>query len=362
MNNEIPYLPNWISPPGETILDILHAKNLTLGEFAKQVGYNIKFTNSLLRGTEVLTPVIAKKLELLLGGSKSFWINRESQFREDSIRVQKWSREVRHWLKKFPLKEMVKFGWIKPSSNLKETELICLKFFNINSIDEWYDKYNSLLTFTAFKTSKSFDSIPESVVTWIRQGEIEAETINCEGWNPASLRKILPQIRKLTFLKEPKIFIPRLQELCAKCGVAVVVVPAPTGCRASGATLFVKHNKASILLSLRYLSDDHFWFSFFHEIGHLLLHGMDSIFIEGVDEEKTPDENEANSFAAKVLIPPEYQKELKLFTANKWQDIIRFSNKVGISPGILVGQLQKLGILRYNQLNNLKRKFKWDFK
>ena len=88
----------------------------------------------------------------------------------------------------------------------------------------------------------------------------------------------------------------------------MVIVPAPSGCKVSGATLFPQQDKALLLLSFRYLSDDHFWFSFFHEVGHLLLHGIEKIFLEGVDEINQNDEEEANKFAAELLIPLSIRK------------------------------------------------------
>ena len=141
--------------------------------------------------------------------------------------------------------------------------------------------------------------------------------------------------------------------------MAVVIVPAPTGCRASGATIFVQPDKALLIQSSRYLSDDHFWFSFFHEVGHLILHGNGNVFLDGVNEDISKEEEEANNFAMSLLIPIENQKELRSLSAYKWENIIRFAEKIGIAPGIIVGQLQKFGIIKYNQLNNLKRKYKW---
>ena len=90
----------------------------------------------------------------------------------------------------------------------------------------------------------------------------------------------LPTIRRLTREKDPGQFIPRLKEACAARGVAVAIVRGPNGWRASGAARFLSPTKALIQLSFRYLSDDQFWFTFFHEAGHLLLHGKDLLFLE----------------------------------------------------------------------------------
>ena len=113
-----------------------------------------------------------------------------------------------------------------------------------------------------------------------------------------------------------------------------------------------------ILLSLRYLSDDHFWFTFFHEAGHLVLHGDRCIFLEGEDTLTTEEETEANEFAANILIPTEFQAEMLRLPVDG-RAVMRFARRVGVSPGIVVGQLQHHKRFLPKQLNNLKRRFTW---
>ncbi len=162
----------------------------------------------------------------------------------------------------------------------------------------------------------------------------------------------------LTRKRDPKLFIPELKRRCAECGVAVVIVRAPTGCRASGATRFLSRDKALLLLSFRYLSDDHFWFTFFHEAGHLLLHGKSALFLEGPNMLSTKEEEEASGFAARTLIPSEFRPGL-LDLGVDGRQVIRFARLVGVSPGVVVGQLQYLRRLSPRQLNNLKTRFRW---
>lgn len=136
-------------------------------------------------------------------------------------------------------------------------------------------------------------------------------------------------------------------------------VKAPAGCRASGATRFISRDKAMIILSFRHLSDDHFWFSFFHEAGHLILHGHGSTFVDGDAAETTEKEREANLFAAGTLIPLSERGRLDRLRANV-NEIVRLAVSIGISPGIVVGQMQHEGLLGPNQLNGLKRRYTWD--
>ena len=172
------------------------------------------------------------------------------------------------------------------------------------------------------------------------------------------LSGFLPRLRALTRQKDPQVFVPRLRECCAENGVAVSVVRVPTGCRTSGATRFLSTDRALLLLSFRYLTDDHFWFTFFHECGHLLLHGQHELFLEGTATKIAAKEHEANEFAARTLIPVELQSAL-LALPPDWRQVIRFAKQVGVSPGIVVGQMQHHRKIRRNQLNSLKRRYSW---
>jgi Zn-dependent peptidase ImmA (M78 family) len=124
----------------------------------------------------------------------------------------------------------------------------------------------------------------------------------------------------------------------------------------SGATRWI-HNTPMIQLSGRYKTNDHFWFTFFHEAGHILLHGKKDIFLEEVegtllDEKK---EDEANRFAEKWLLSIKQKEEIKKQGPSK-NNIIYFSKKFQIHPGIIVGQLQHKNILDHSQCNDLKEK------
>ena len=197
-----------------------------------------------------------------------------------------------------------------------------------------------------------------ALAAWLRQGEIEAAAVSCSEWNPETFRSVLPEIRALTREKNPAKFLPELRTLCASAGVALVVVRCPTGCRTSGAVRLLSSNKALLLLSFRYLVDDQFWFSFFHEAGHLILHSDRGVVWDDPDTADSPEEREANEFAADALIPSESQVAFSKLRVDS-REIIRFAHKLGVAPGIVVGQLQYRGRISHKQLNSLKRRFEW---
>ena len=356
MNNESNFQPNWISVPGDTISDILKERQIPLDEFASQLKCSTDYLNELLSGFTSITEEVAKKLELSLGISAEFWIKRQQQYVEDSIRLKKL--EEKTWLDELPISDMVNRGWIKKTNNLL-TE--CLNFFHVPDINTWKQKYSETIAATTFRTSKSIKSNTGSISAWLRQGELIASRMQCESWNEKLFEETLTKtIRPLTRIKEPKDFLPLLIKACADCGVAVVILKTPSGCSASGATKFINPQRALLLLSFRYLSDDQFWFTFFHEAGHLILHGNKKVFIEsvGLDINRTIEEKDASTFAGEMLIPHDLQTRLKSLSG-KW-NIARFAELAGVSTGIVVGQMQFHNYIGAGTLNGFKRRYAWE--
>ncbi len=348
------FCPQWASSPGETIADILRERNMSEDEFAGKLGLSADYATGLLQGRSTITIATARQLERTVGGSVEFWIARDYQYRQQTAKLRAADQD---WLSQLPLADMIRFGWLAPEPHPSEEVSASLRFFDVPSISGWHERYDSLQQMVAFRTSPSFDSQPAAVITWLRRGEIEADSIDCDPWNPESFRSSLPQMRSLTRERKPNQFIPALTNLCATSGVAVVVVRAPRGCRASGATRFLSPQRALLQLSFRYLTDDHFWFTFFHEAGHLLLHGQDGFFLEGPETPSTLQEEQANEFAANTLVPHELRREMLQLRNSR--AIIRFARRIGISRGIVVGQLQHLGRLGRDQLNGLKTRYEW---
>lgn len=352
------FTPDWVSPPGDTIADILAERHLSVPEFAVRIGQTVEDANDLLEGRSTITIRTARALEEVLGASVQFWMARDFRYRDDIKRLRSADEP---WLSDLPLGDMIKFGWLTPTPTPSEEMAACLRFFDVPNVGAWQQRYAALHQVVPFRTSMSFESRPAAVAAWLRQAEIEAQKIVCGAWDVRRFELSLSEIRPLTRVKDPGQFLPKVRQLCAGSGVAVATVRSPNGCRASGAVFFASPEKAVLLLSFRYLSDDQFWFTFFHEAGHLILHASRGLFLEGVEEEgmlTSTEEQEANDFAARVLVPDVYRQPLVTIAIDAHQ-IIRFARKIGISPGIVVGQLQHLGRIKPRQMNSLKRRYEW---
>ena len=173
--------------------------------------------------------------------------------------------------------------------------------------------------------------------------------MECNHYSRKVFKSHLESLRSLTLEPDPDIFVPRMQELCADAGIAVVFEPTPRGCPASGATL---------MLSLRYKTNDHLWFTFFHEAAHILLHRKKLMFLELNQNGDGEEEVQANQFATDLLIPREYCDILRTLASSS-TEVSQFARKVGIPPGIVVGRMQHEGIISHRQLNGLKVRYTW---
>jgi HTH-type transcriptional regulator / antitoxin HigA len=353
------FQPDWLSPPGDTIKEVLAERRISLSEFASRLGATIQEATELTQGSAHIDRALAERLEHVLGSSAAFWLNRETQYRLDAARLGRSSQRTdREWLRQLPVSDMIRFGWIECPNNFADRFTACLRFFAVPDVASWYKKYLGELSVAAFRTSPTFESKPGSVLAWLRCAELISDKISCAAWDAGKFRSVLKEIRALTRRKEPSRFLPELRRMCAACGVALVVARAPKGCRASGATRFLTTEKAMIVLSFRHRSDDQFWFTFFHEAGHLLLHGKNALFLEDDSEVSATEEAAANDFAGMILIPPQFRPQLMKLRAEV-REIIRFAKTVGVSPGIVVGQLQHLKRVRADRLNGMKRRFGW---
>lgn len=354
------FSPDWVSPPGETIVEILHERGLNKTEFIDRIGLEKQECNDLLAGRASITLTLARSLSDTLGASVEFWMARDLQYRES---IERFQSEHRDWLDRLPFNDMLELGWISSPTNDSEKAAECLRFFNVSSVPEWREVYGQEAISAAFRTSDAFEANSEAVAAWLRQGERVAAEEQCENWDRAKFEKSLSEIRNLTQTKQPSRFLPELRSICAACGVAIAIVRTPEGCHASGAARFLSDDKAVVILSFRHLSDDHFWFTFFHEAAHLIKHTDLDPFIDD-DQSLYPNssvheiEREANHFAELTLIPPEHRATFKDLPANH-RKVVRFAIQIGISPGIVVGQMQHHGIIPFNYLNRLKRRYEW---
>jgi len=352
------YRPNYVVLPGETLRETIETYGMTQAQLAERTGRPYKTISEIITGKASITAETALQLERVLNVPASFWNNLERNYQEARARM----KEEEHlqaqvaWLRNFPINQLVKLGWIqKEEDKLKQLQSL-LNFFGVAGIEEWKAIWTSLQA--AYRKSEAFKSNPYATATWLRKGEVDAAVIQCKAYDTSAFEAALGKIRTLT-TEKPEKFEPEMVKLCAETGVAVTFVPELPGTRVYGVARWLNPNKALIQLSLRGKSDDHLWFAFFHEAGHILYHGKREVFIEEKDKHESKAEQEADRYAQQFLIP---SSEYKAFLAgNKFDNasINRLAKKAGIAPGIVVGRLQHERIIPYSKGNSLKSQFRF---
>lgn len=355
INNE--YHPSEVSPPGETLKEVLEERQVSQAELATRMGRPKKTISEIINGKAAITPETALQLELVLGIPARFWTVREQNYREYLARAAQ-EREMAlqaEWAKKFPFNKMVKAGWIEPTTEKSGRVRTLLRFFGVSSPEQWEEMYS--LRQAVYRRSTAFEADSSALAVWLRQGILQAYDISCADFNRSSFVQALHAARALT-REPPEVFQPALVDFFAEAGVAVTFVPQLPKSRVSGATRWLSATKAMIQLSLRYRTDDHLWFTFFHEAAHILLHGKKLVFLETGQHEGDL-EAEANEWASEFLIPSSEFEELAERSGYSKQGLIDLAERLGIAPGIVVGRLQHEELLPYSHCNELKQRLEW---
>lgn len=350
------YEPDYVSPPGESLVEILKSKSMAQSELAKRAGRTSKLINEIIKGKAVITPETAIQFERVLAIPASFWNNRQRRY-DEFIALQEEIERLKsglEWSRFFPYKAMARLHWVPDCTDRIERLKNLLNFFGVASPQSGAQLLENQQV--AYRKSETHQPDQYALAAWLRCGEQMATEIDCEIYDEKNFYQCLNKMRALTTLS-PNEFQPKLIEDCAQSGVAVVFVPELPR-TASGATRWLSPDKALLQLSLKYKTNDHLWFTFFHEAAHILRHQKKKIFIEsGSCEGK--EETEANSFAEGFLIPPAELKNFAMATPLSKKNIRLFAERLGIAPGIVVGQLQNKKHLPWDRCNDLKMKLRW---
>lgn len=354
-NTQTPFQPDWASPPGDTLADLLEETGMTQTELAERLGVTLKHVNRIVNGAATISADVALGLERVFGAPASFWMTREAHYQAATTRIEQRHRfrSSVDWAQRFPLTELRRRGFLNERVAGPDLVEELLRFFGIASPDQWRDPQ------AAFRKSLRSESDPYALAAWLREGELDAAAIECGAYDEQRFLEVLDEARGLTRL-DPDGWWPELQKRCATAGVAVVIVKSYPGEKAHGATRWLSPDKALVQLSLRYRWEDIFWFSFFHEAGHVVLHRKKDGFLELAPKAQIASgtdldlEHEANRFASHRLIPAVHERRLRSLTL---AEVEGFAQQLGIAPAIVVGRLHHDKQLPYNHGNALRRRF-----
>jgi HTH-type transcriptional regulator/antitoxin HigA len=343
------YYPETVTHPSEFLIEILEEQQMGAKEFAVKTGKPEKTISAVLKGNSSITKEMAILFEQVLKVPAHFWTEAQNNFDEYKARIefQKNIEDSQEWAKSFPYSQMANFGWVSKTRKPQEKVIHLFDYFGVASQKGFEDYYFNQKTQVAFRISLKNQENALAIASWLRHGELQAQQKVVKEYSVTKLNKALPIIKEL-MVNQPNNFFTELQSICADVGIKVVYTPCLPKAPIHGSTRWVG-NSPLIQLSGRYRRNDIFWFTFFHEIGHILLHGKKYISIENIkiEGEIQEYENEADKFSAHWLLTKKEELEIlsnkKLFES----DIIKYAKKFGTHPACIIGRLQRLDKIDY---------------
>lgn len=345
-----------ISPPGDTLAETIAELGFNQSELASRMGRPQKTINEIIQGKTAIIPETAIQLERVTGVPAEFWLEREKNYRLELAEILEAERVLKkkEWLKNFPIKEMISLNWISLDTN---DPLECIEalfqFFRVGSKDAFYSSSCfATIENQPYRLTNQRKKNPYALAAWLRQGEIQASQLEVNKFDRTAFKEALKEIKKI-MVDHPDNFFQRLAEKCAEVGVKVIHTPKLPNSKVHGATRWIGDTPV-IQLSNQFRRNDIFWFTFFHEAGHILKHGKKEVFLEGLDytEEGLVKEAEADAFAISQTFTDKEEKEfLDLAGLGGWttQQVSDFAKKVGTHPAMIIGRLERKEIIPRGQ-------------
>lgn len=355
-DRQTPWTPEWVVQPGELLVETLAGRGMTQAELARRIARPLKTISEIANGRTAIKPDTAIQLERALGISAAFWNGLEIRYREGLARERANAElgEFVGWANRFPIKELARHGQIDVEASPVDLASQLLAYFGVSSPAGWEQHWGRAAA--SYRLAKSAAVSPYALTAWLRWGEREADQIDVGDFDEDRFRNALEAARPLSRLAIFDIAKEQLVELFARAGVALVVLPSLLGAPASGASRWYRGGHPLIQVTLRYLSEDQFWYSVYHEAGHLITGRRGRDVLEEIDgNAETEDERLADAFARDQLIPP---AGLAAFVDRGLFDrasVRAFAAELHVSPGIVVGRLEHDRHVRRGQLNDLKR-------
>lgn len=348
-------IPAEVFAPGEFLSEELEARGWSQTELAEILARPPRLISEIITGKRAVTPETAKGLAAAFGTSAQMWMNLETSYQLSKAKIaeQEVSRRAKLY-GMFPVKEMIKRGWIEASENLDVLEQRFLEFFGIKSLDDEPQ-------FAHAARKKGYESAPSmNQVACLNRAKQIAKAVQVGRFSINALRNVISELRSCTEYADE---IRNVSTILAKAGVRFVIVEHLSGSKMDGACFWIG-NSPVIALSLRYDRVDNFWFNLFHEIDHILHgEGKDGAIYEVIEqdaEDLPPNEVRANTAAADYCIP---RNELDGFIARvspmfSAKSITGFARRLNVHPGMVVGQLQGRKLIPYSHHRKMLEKIR----
>jgi len=361
MSSNIKIERELLTKPGDTILETIEFLKMSQAELAERIGKTPAKVNDMISGKAPITVNTAMQLEKVLGIDMQFWLNREMHYREKLARIEQeeFLEQCIEWVKEQPVKELQKLGHLKAGKIGTEMVDECLQFYGVATPVQWQSLYVDNYAAASFRKSSAHTTLLSSMAAWLRIGELKLQKEQLPEYNKELFKLILSDLKSIAET-QPEDFAAQLKSLCTTAGVAVIYSSSLPKAPISGAARWIGGTPV-IQITDRYKTADQFWFTFFHEAGHILLHGKKDVFIEELDGVKNDEtkEQEANDFACNWLLPDGFQSDISGEVDERL--VRKIARNYQTHPGIVVGRMQNLKIVPHYFGTSLKVKINLSF-
>ena len=342
--------------PGQYVEELIEDYNVTQKEFAERLGVSAKTVSKLVNAEESISKETAHKLAKLSGVSMQAWLNLQNAYDVKVAEIVE-QKELEEGGEK-EICEMIDFKYFKERGyvpdkrySLKEKIIELRKILEVSSL-EYLVTFNHLVSYRNTREFTTKSIVNSNIM--LELASKKARDITTTKLHRRKLERSLPTLRNLT-RQDPEVFPQRLYDILLDCGVVLVGLPALPNANLNGATKKFGNGSAMLLLTDRNKASDIFWFSLFHEIGHILENDFSSD--DGNGESYRRSEEEADKFAKDFLIRPEdYQAFVEKGNFDK-SNILDFAEKIDIHPSVVLGRLQNEGILSFDRYRELKENY-----
>ncbi len=346
--------------PGETIADILVERDITQAELAARTGVTPAYVCNVIAGKKDISAKFAFALEYALGVSKSFWINLQANYDAELLEInaaETITEEER--TARDSLKEVVKYlresGRMPIKEGVDDSILSLRKALQISNIAN----LKELLPAGALRMSAKSKTDPYVMGAWIRLCQIAGEHRNVKTRFDAKKVDELVEKSKVVMCTAGESVQIALTELFSEYGIDFSVVRNFRGAPVQGFISQKNDGTYQMVLTIRGAYADIFWFSLFHELGHIVNGDVNGTANYIDYDEHAETEIGANDFASTRLIDPEEYAAFVEKGDYSLDAIKTFARSQSVRPYIVIGRLQREKKLDYNRYSSEKVRYKW---
>ena len=333
--------------PGKAVREAMEAKGWTQTDLAYALGSTTAAVNQILNDKRSISHNMARALGVALDQAPEMFARIQAEWDVQNADEPDQAVFARaRILSQYPLREMIKRGWVDPEHGNGSLEQQVCRFFSVDFLDQVPH-----LTHSAKKTD--YSDVPPSQLAWLFRVRQIASEMHLTMYDPMKLRKCIEAFKSMRDDPEKVRLVPRL---LSDAGVRLVVVEGLHGSAIDGVCFWLGSDAPVIGLSMRFDRIDNFWFVLRHECSHVLhghgkVHAILDVDLESDNRTVNDEENIANAEAADFCVP---SKEIQSFYLRKRpmfpeRDVNAFAVRMGVHPGLVVGQLQRL-LNRYDLL------------